>query len=199
MSKDAAYQTAIDRATTALRSVDLAARCPALGLPAPVGNTLATRLFGMDVCLDTTTFALCRANDARPVKAADTILFLHYLLAKQPLIPTGELIAFQEFPGGQFYLPSFAARTTAPLLQRFGNNLEGLRKSLSRFDWEPVPKGDLGARIHAYGNLHLTLLYHLGDEELPAAATVLFDAASKRLLSAEDAAVLASRICIGLL
>lgn len=199
MPKDAAYQTAIDRAVAALHAVDLAPRCQALGLPDPADGTLRTRLFGTDVVLDLANFALVREADGRPVKVGDQILFLHYLLAEQPLTPSADLIAFQEFPGGQFYLPSFEARTTAPLLKRFGNDLDGLRRNLDRFDWEPVTRGDLGARIHAYGNLHLTLLYHLGDDELPAAASVLFAAASKWVLTAEDAAVLASRICIGLL
>jgi hypothetical protein len=59
--------------------------------------------------------------------------------------------------------------------------------------------GDLPARIHALGNLHLTLVYHLGDDELPPAADVLFDGCIRRVFGAEDAAVMASRICLGLL
>jgi len=198
MPKDTAYQTAIDRAIASLKEVDLTARCPALGLPKPTDGLVRTRLFGMDVVLDCRTFTLC-GEGGQPVKTADLILFLHYLLCQQTVTATADLIAFREFPGGQFYLPSFKARTTDPLLGRFGNDLEGLRRNLSRFDWEPATRGDLGARIHAYGNVYVTLLYHLGDEELPAEASLLFDATSKRILVAEDAAVLASRICIGLL
>ena len=199
MPKETAYQTAIDRAVAALQALDLTPRCLALGLPEPAAGTIRTRLFGQDVVLDLATFTLLRKADGQPVKVGDQILFLHYLLAERPLTPTPGLIAFREFPGGQFYLPSFEARTTAPLLKRFGNDLDSLRRNLDRFDWEPVTRSDLGARVHAYGNLHLTLLYHLGDDELPAAASVLFAAASKWVLTAEDAAVLASRICLGLL
>jgi hypothetical protein len=198
MPKDTAYQTAVDRAIASLEQVDLAARCPALGLPEPTDGTVHTRVFGMDVVLDCETFALCKA-DGQPVKTADLILFLHYLMCERTVAASEDLIAFREFPGGQFYLPSFKARTTDVLLGRFGNDLESLRKNLSRFDWESTTRGDLGARIHAYGNIHVTLLYHVGDDELPAEASLLFDAASKRVLAAEDAAVLASRICIGLL
>ncbi|MHB9138667.1 MAG: DUF3786 domain-containing protein, partial [Victivallaceae bacterium] len=43
------------------------------------------------------------------------------------------------------------------------------------------------------------LIYRAGDDEFPPEAEVLFDAAVKRVYVAEDAAVMAGRICIGLL
>ena len=49
------------------------------------------------------------------------------------------------------------------------------------------------------GNLHVTLVYRAGDSEFGPAADLLFDACAKRVLCAEDAAWLASRICLGLL
>ena len=30
--------------------------------------------------------------------------------------------------------------------------IEGLRKNLSRFDWEPTTRGDLGALVHYYSS-----------------------------------------------
>jgi hypothetical protein len=58
--------------------------------------------------------------------------------------------------------------------------------------------GDFGARIHAIGKVYVTLVYHLGDEEFPASADLLFDASIKRVYPTEDAAVLASRISMSL-
>ncbi|MCK5801254.1 MAG: DUF3786 domain-containing protein [Lentisphaeria bacterium] len=199
MPKDTAYQTAISRAIADLEGVELSGRCRDLGLPEPSAGLIHFRMFGNDGALDTKTFALTTRQDSRPVKPADQILLLHYLLCSLPIEPTDELIAFREFPAGQFYLQAFQSRSTAPLAQRFGNDLGCLRQNLSRFDWEPAALGDFGARIHAYGNLHVTLVYHLGDDEFPAEAKILFDTSAKRVLDAEEAAVLAGRICIGLL
>ena len=114
---------------------------------------------------------------------------------------TLDLVTYRNFIGGQFYLQPFLARTVQPLVARIGNDLEKLKKNLARFDWQPlpVPPGDFSARIHALGNLHVTLVYTLGDDEFPAGCEVLFDAATKRVYGAEDAAVLASRVCLGLL
>ncbi len=199
MPKSDAYDAAIALAIGALAEVDLAARCAPLGLPPFEGDRLRARMFGMDVVFQRGDFAVLRQEDGSPVKPADRIFFLHYLMTQATVEKTGTLISFREFPGGQFYLQPFRSRTTDPLLKRFGNDIEGLRANLDRFDWEPVSQGELGARIHVLGRLDITLVYHLGDEEFPPAADVLFDAAAKTILDAENAAVMASRICIGLL
>ena len=111
------------------------------------------------------------------------------------------LITYRDFTGGQFYWQPFLSRTAKPLVAKIGNDLEKLKKNLARFDWTPVPvpPGDFAVRVHAVGNLHVTLVYTLGDEEFPASCEVLFDAATRRVYGAEDAAAMASRICIGLM
>jgi hypothetical protein len=43
------------------------------------------------------------------------------------------------------------------------------------------------------------LVYRAGDDEFPASADLLFDACIRRVFCAEDAAVLGSRVCLGLL
>jgi hypothetical protein len=199
MSKQDAQNEAVNRALTELASVDLAARLPRLGLPAPANQTVALRMFGLDMRFHLEDKGLIIADTGQPAKPADYILLLHYLLCDLPVSATGELISFRDFTGGQFYYQPFQSRTTAPLIKRFGNNLEQLRRNFSRFDHELLPGADLTARIQAFGPLSITLIYRQGDDEFPASGDVLFDAAVKRALCAEDAAVLASRICIGLL
>jgi hypothetical protein len=199
MSKEQAYDPAVNLAIEKLRPVDLDARCPALGLPKPQDNQLQFRAFGVDATLHLDDYRLVKTGTDDLLKISDRILILHYILCDVPLRFTDRLISFRELDGGQFYWPAFRGRSVQPLEKRFGNSVEQLRENLSRFDWEPVPIGDLSARIHAIGNLYVTLIYRLGDEELPPAADLLFDAAVKRVYNAEDAAVLAGRICLGLL
>lgn len=199
MSKTSGHEEAFRIAVEKLRNVDPAARCASLGLPAPQKGILKLRAFGADMILRLSDFQLLSDRSNKPGKSAGHILVLHYLLCDLPVHSTGELISFQQFPGGQFYWEPFHSRTIRPLIKKTGNNLETLRKNLDRFDWEPVPYGDLGARIHAVGKLYLTLIYRLGDEEFPPTADLLFDACIKRVYNAEDAAVLAGRICLGLI
>jgi hypothetical protein len=198
-SKREPLARAIELATDRLRTVDLESRCPILGLPAPHDGKIAARMLGADTCLNLGSWTLTILPSGEPARAGDLLLLLHYLACELPVKPTGELVSFRSLPGGQFYFPAFQGRTATPLVQRFGNDLGALREHLERFDHEPTGDGDLGARIHAFGNLHVTLVYHTGDDELPPAADILFDRCISRAFGAEDAAVLAGRICIGLL
>lgn len=192
---DSAVRIAVEK----LAEVDLNERTQMLDLPNPDNGRLRLRVFNKDIILDTQDFGLVSADDRQPAKTAELILLLHYLLCDFPVKATGELIPFRDFPGGQFYLDPFLSRTVKPLLNRFGSDISSLRKNLDRFVWQPVEIGDLGARINAFGNLDITLIYRSGDDEFPASADVLFDSCVKRVYRAEDAAVMASRICIGLL
>jgi len=199
MSKQEAQAQALERALAALAGVDLARRLPLLGLPAPQAGLVPFRLFGQDAVLDLRDLGIRLAASGAPAKPADRILLLHYLMHDGPVATTDRLVSFHEIPGGAFYVDPFRARTVEPLLKRFGNDIGALRANLGRSGATFVPHGDLGARLHAFGPLYLTLIYQRGDEEFGPSAEVLFDAAVQRVFAAEDAAVLASRICLALL
>lgn len=199
MTKKAAQEEALRLVKEKLKNVDLTARYKLLEVPPPENGAIPLRVFGMDMVLYESDLNLTIAKTGEPAKLNDHILVLHYLLNDKPIVPSEEQITFRQLPGGQFYWQPFLSRTVIPLVNRIGNDLELLRKNLDRFDWEPVSFGDLGARIHGLCKLYITLVYHKGDDEFSPAADVLFDACIKEVFVAEDAAVLASRICLGLL
>jgi hypothetical protein len=198
MSKQDAQFEAIRQAVEKLKTVDLAVRCALLKLPAPENGILKFRAFAIQFELNTQTFELIKKPSGDPAKESDRILILHLLLCEQPLQPSDELIPFREFPGGMFYFEPFLSRTVRPLVKRYGNNLEKLKETLSYLDYEELELGDFGARIHCFGCIYITLIYRLGDEEFPAEAELLFNRPAKHALSAEDAVVMAARICFRL-
>ncbi len=203
MSQQTAKEEAIRNAWARLGRVDLPARLQLLGLPAAVDGTAVLRAFGADLELRLADGALFNRTSGKPASANDRILVLHYLLCEVPVpAPTtaADWITFRDLPGGAFYLQPFLARTAKPLAARIGNDLARLELNLNqRFDWERVALGDFGAKIHGLGNLYLTLIHSRGDDEFPPACDILFSAGVKRVYGAEDAAALASRICLGLL
>lgn len=199
MSKQEAAAEAIRLSIETLTDVDFNQRCLNLGLNQPVDGRLELRMFATDLVLDLTSFELASKEGGAPARPADRVLLLYYLQCEVPVKQTGVMISFRNLPGGQFYFGPFQSRTVKPLLGRIGNDMELLRKQLSRFDYTIINGGDYAARIHAVGNLYLDLVYHLGDDEFPPAADVIFDACVQHPFDAENAAVMASRICIGLL
>lgn len=199
MSKQEAQIKALEQAIERLKNVNLAQRCQLLEFAEPKDGKIYFRAFGSDMILDTENFDIKISGTDKPAKIGDKILVFHYLLCDIPINPTGKLITFRDFSGGQFYWQPFLSRTAEPLIKRFGNNLENLEKNLSRFDWEPEKIGDFAARIHTIGKFDITIAYNRGDEEFPADAKIFFDSCVNRVFNTEDATVLASRICIGLL
>ena len=199
MSLQSGREEAVRLATEKLQSVDFVSRCADVGLPPPGNEGVAFRAFGSDLLFRLPSFELIRLESGETAKLSEQVLVMHYLLHRGPLIKTEENISFRGYPEGQFYWGPFQARTTVPLLRRIGNDLELLKKNLNRFDWKESEIGDFGAKIHLIGKLDLLLAYYLGDEEFPPTADVLFDACIRQVYVAEDAAVLASLVCIGLL
>jgi len=199
---------AIRRAKEVLRSEldsgreSLEQRCARLGLPAPADGALSLPLFGSPARLDIASLALTGASgEAR--SQADEILFFHYLAYEGGVTEgsgtAAELISFRDLTGGAFYWEPFRSRTCLPIIKRYASDLAGLKAALDRFEWRELPIGDFGARVHAMGRLFVSLVYYAAEEGMETDIVVLFDPAMKRIFQAEDAAAVASRICIGLL
>jgi hypothetical protein len=198
VSKAEAKRISVARAVSQLHGIALSERCANLGLPIPAGGVLRFRMFDSEMELDARSFELKDLRRGEHAKADDHILLLHFLLHESPLIPSDKLVSFREFPGGGFYLEPFLSRCAKPLVKRFGNDIEAMKASAARFDHEPFEIGDLGLRIHALGHLQVVIVYRLGDDEFPPAAEILFNQPVRDVFCAEDAAVLASRVCFGL-
>ncbi len=195
--KEAGLRQAAAHAAATLAGEDLAARAAGLGLDAPgPDGTLVFRFLERILRVRPPDFAVADAADGKPVKAAEAALALHLLALPLPVAAGGEPIAFRELPSGPFYLGPFRSRSVVPLAAAVGNDLGRLRAALEGFDWAEVPHGDFAARIRVLGNLFLTLVYRRGDEEFPPAADLLFDPSARRLLDADTAATLASRLCL---
>jgi hypothetical protein len=202
--KQEAEQEAIRLAVGKLAALDdWPARCVRLGLPAPTtpGGTVRIAVLGATVEMGPPDFQAVSAGAGKPPKPIDRLLALHYLLGEVSVAPTGEWVTFRDFPGGQFYWEPFLSRSAHPLIGHVGNDLDLLRNRLARFAArvEPLSDGGLQAIVPALGVIEMMLVYRPGDDEFPPSADVLYDACARRVLCAEDAAALGSRLCLGLL
>ncbi len=199
MSKEEGQAEALARGKLAVLRLDVDKQLAMHGFPLGDAVYSSFRMFGKDVRFCKHDCSLIYTGSGEHAKQTEHILLLHYLACETPMKTSGTNVSFRDLPAGQFYWTPFLNRTVNPLIKRYGNDTENLRKALGRFDWTAVKLGDLGANIHCFGNIYVTLAYHVGDEEFAPTADVLFDSNIKHLFCTEDAVVLASTVCLGLL
>ena len=133
--------------------------------------------------------------EGKPAHAAVAILVLHYLVRADGTPAAGVWQAFRELPDGLFYAPSFASRAEAPVAAVFGGGDLSAGRDLEAFGVAALAAGgealdlaDASFSFQALPQLRLAALLWEGDEDFPAEARILFDAAAGHYLPAEDLA-----------
>jgi len=199
MSKVDAQIKAIQMAVDSLENVKFSERAEVLNL-----NYLSSdecfkiKMFGKSV-LVSSDYSMIYEKNGESLKYDEALILLHFLQNENPVEITGELISFRQLPGGMFYWEPFLSRTIRPMLKCLNGNLEKIKSTIDRFDWTPKTFGDFSAEINAFADLSVTLIFHFEDDEFPPDADILFDSSIKKLLPTEDVAVLAGKICFGLI
>ncbi|MBA7672825.1 hypothetical protein ES703_81012 [subsurface metagenome] len=120
----------------------------------------------------------------------DKILILHYLTQAKGTPLANKMIAYQELPGGNHYLPTFSKRAIKPLVGRFGQEPHRLVSAAEKLSGYRVDYGDAAVTINAFSRIPVTLVLWRGDEEFPPQGNIVFDASIYDYLSTEDINVL---------
>jgi len=124
----------------------------------------------------------------------EKILILHYLLARESRPVKGQMIAFKNLPGAAFYDPTYQKRGPRRIARRFGEDVGAFRKACRNLGWHEEELGDASFRFDILPKIDGVVVLHVGDEEFPAEANILFDDEIVNFLPLEDVAVLAGLI-----
>lgn len=116
-------------------------------------------------------------------------LVLRYLVNSKAVPPFDKDITYKEIPGGLVYYRNFYNRTILKLAKVFSNNPEVFKECSTVIGAQILDKGDLCCKFEFINNVYITFIVWLGDDELPAAANILFDKNIEYYFNAEDLAV----------
>jgi len=168
----------------------------ATALSAPAGFQLV--FFGRQV-LVTAPDMTVNWRDPKPgeeFSLTDAVLVLHYLNGASGQRPTGQLVAYRQIPGGEFYTQAFNSRAIKPLAKTFGHTPGLLTKATEALGGEPARGlgGDEAGRFRVLPHLDLAVLVNLGDEEFESSGQVLFDPIIASYFSNEDISWLGSAL-----
>jgi len=131
-----------------------------------------------------------KAADGQDADIASRILVLHYLLTADGTPMGDRWIAFRNLAGGLGYDAAFQRRASLRLARAFGVDKPGFEAAARNLGGEPLAFGDSSYLFRALPRVWLAVILNLADEEFPASASVLFDAAANHYLPTEDLAVL---------
>jgi hypothetical protein len=130
-----------------------------------------------------------RWNQEVPIRKK--IIILHYLARSKGTVPAGNLIDFRDIPGGNLYYPVFEQRIHRRFLKRFGQDACSLYRSARILDGDREDiSGCAAVVIRAFPRIPVHFVLYQGDDEVPSACKVLFDASITDYLSTEDIVVL---------
>jgi hypothetical protein len=121
---------------------------------------------------------------------ATRIILLHYLLTADGSPLASRWVAFRVLPGGMGYEAAFQQRAGLRLAQSFGGDQEAFKNAGLRLGGEPLEFGDASLLFRALPRVWMAIVLYVEDDEFPASANVLFDAAASHYLPTEDLAVL---------
>jgi len=129
-----------------------------------------------------------------PVRLAEEIFILHYLIQASGMLPTGNLIPFRSMDGGMAYEKVFYARSGYRLAKTFCNREEILADIGKLFEGKPGKMGSVSVRLRVLPHVELVFVLWKGDYELPPSGNILFDESILDYLPTEDRVVMAETV-----
>jgi hypothetical protein len=136
-----------------------------------------------------------RAASGEEAPEETQILLLDYLASADGSPPSGRWVGFQELPDGAFYRHAFQGYTGNRLVRDLGGEEERFRRGAEALAGEVIEFGDAGYAFDVLPHVRLAIVWWRGDEEFPAKAHVLFDAAAATYLPTDGLAIVGSALC----
>ena len=188
------YGPALDKAVSELQALDpwlVALRSDAkyTGLT-DASSQIEVRFWGKDYVVGYPDISMEEMETGQEPPIAIKILVLHYLINADGTPLADFWVAFRELPDGQVYDATFRRRANLRLAQAFGSDLNGFVAAAKSLGGVRLTYGDASFLFPMFPRLRLAAVLYLADEEFPASANVLFDAAASHYLPTEDLAVL---------
>ena len=153
-------------------------------------SQIEVRFWGKDYIVRCPEISVEELETGQQPPIAVKILILHYLINADGVPLADSWIAFRELPDGRVYDAAFRQRANLRLAQAFGSDLDGFIAAAETLGGTRLAYGDASFLFPMFPRLRLAAVLYLADEEFPASANVLFDAAASHYLPTEDLAVL---------
>ena len=113
-----------------------------------------------------------------------TMITLLYFNGVNALLPLGKDLVGPKDLKEAHYFTGDHALPLAPVLERYGNDLEGFRRAATHLDGQALDTADAAFRLHPFPRVPVTYLIWAGDDEFSPKLSVLFDRSLEKVFSA---------------
>jgi hypothetical protein len=158
-----------------------------------IDSTFVFTLMGEKYKATWPEFSIVGGNGETKEMPYESILIMRFIAEANFIPPTGEMIAYKEFPWGDVYDANFQGRVIRRFTFEFARDLPAFKKIIEGHQGlKPVllSKSDLGYRIEFMSGLPIDILIWEADDEFPASVQILFDKNFAFAFTAEDVAVI---------
>jgi hypothetical protein len=163
---------------------------------------LVFNFLNRDVMVDPISCCLRRLDGARWEKVDDPLLELVsvlYLVNVNDVYPLGrDIVGPQDLKEGHFFQGPHELKI-APLVERYGRDLDGFRQATEKLGGEPLDMADAAVRLKPFPRVHLYYLLWEADNEFPARMSVLFERSIENVMAADAIWGLVNRVSTELL
>ena len=163
---------------------------------------LLFRFLNEEVMVDVAGCCLRRLESGRWKRTDDPLLELAtvlYLINVKDVYPLGrDIVGPKDLKEGHFFQGPHELKT-APLVERFGADVQGFHRAAEVLCGERVDMADAAYRLKPFPRVNLYYLLWEGDDEFPARMSVLFERSIEETLAADAIWGLVSRVSTALL
>lgn len=156
-------------------------------------NAIRLRYWGREVSVSWPALQATDLSSGQPCTTFDAAMLLYYLHNADGTPPTARWIGFRDLPDGAFYNQAFQGYSGDRVARAFGENPQAFHQAAQALAGQHLP----ALAEHAYAfdplpRIRLAAVLWPGDEDFPARASILFDAAASHYMTTDGLALLGS-------
>jgi hypothetical protein len=121
-------------------------------------------------------------------------MFYYYMLTADGSPIAGKWIAFRDLPSGMFYHQAYQGYSGDRLAKAIDNRTLVFERAAKNLGGTKLDIGDAAYAFDALPRVHVAAVYYAADEDFPASANVLFDAAASHYLPTDALAGVGSAL-----
>jgi hypothetical protein len=118
----------------------------------------------------------------KPCGLNRTSMFLYYFQTADGAPFADKWVAFRDLPGGMFYHQAYQGYSGDRLAKSIDNRTSVFERAAKNLGGVRLSLGDASYTFSALPRIRVAAIYFAGDEDFPATANVLFDAAASHYL-----------------